>query len=106
MGEFDVEGRVLVVPLNGHGNFYANVCKYNFNLIQCTKVAAKLVSADNSNLIVITAKCEAHAILKGKLVDVDNVRYLNFVSLDLKIDIDDYNIRLDNLFQGDEVLSE
>jgi len=76
-GEYDVDARVLVVPIKGTGKFSAN----------CTNP-------------------EGQAVLKGQLIDKDGHREIRFTSFDFAIKIGDYNVHLDNLFDGDEVLSQ
>ncbi|KAF2889678.1 hypothetical protein ILUMI_16495, partial [Ignelater luminosus] len=75
VGIYDVNARVLVVPIKGEGKFYANA-----------------------------TNCVANGVLRAELQDVDGEKRFHFTNLDLKLQIGDYNIRLDNLFNGDPVL--
>jgi len=77
VGKYDINTRILVVPIAGIGPFSANA-----------------------------TNCVAKGLLRGNLKEVNGVNYMNFTNLDLKLRIGDYNLRLDNLFNGDAVLSQ
>lgn len=52
------------------------------------------------------ANCEAHGILKAEIVTgKDGIRHFKFNSFNLSLKIGDYSVHLDNLFNGDPVLS-
>jgi len=76
IGTYDINARV-VVPIKGEGKFYANA-----------------------------TSCVAKGVLRGELKEVNGQQYMNFTNLDLKLLIGDYNLRLDNLFSGDNVLGQ
>lgn len=47
-----------------------------------------------------------NGILQAEIIKVNGTDYMHFTNIDLKLDISDYNVRLENLFHGDPVLSE
>lgn len=65
-GDFDINARILVVPFKGEGKFYANA-----------------------------TNCLATCVLKAESKKVDGENYFQFTGLDLKLQIGDYNIRLE-----------
>ncbi|XP_044266494.1 protein takeout-like [Tribolium madens] len=75
-GDYDIDARVLVVPIKGTGKF----------------------SADISDV-------DGQGVLKAEIIEKNGHREIKFTSFDFAIKIADYNIHLDNLFNGDEVLS-
>lgn len=57
-------------------------------------------------VITISANCEAQGILKAEIAtDKNGVRRFKFNSFNLALKIGDYSVHLDNLFNGDPVLS-
>lgn len=95
VGDYDVDARILVVPIKGVGNFRANASK------------CALLLLNNMQLYIqISADCEGQGILKAEIVtDKDGIRRFKFNSFNLALKIGDYNVQLDNLFNGDPVLS-
>ncbi|XP_044741689.1 protein takeout-like [Chrysoperla carnea] len=74
---YEVNGRILVIPLKGKGPLTAKATNIN-----------------------------ADAVLKGKLYEKDGKEYLDFETLNLKLKIGDYEVHLENLFGGDKRLGE
>lgn len=68
---------MLVVPIKGTGNFYANA-----------------------------TNCAGSGILKAEIINKEGKKYMQFKDLDLKLDLKDYSVTLENLFEGDPVLSK
>ncbi|RZC39113.1 takeout, partial [Asbolus verrucosus] len=75
-GEYDIDARLLVVPIKGTGKFAANI-----------------------------TDVEGQGVLTAQVVPRNGHREIDFTSFDFAIKIGDYNIHLDNLFNGDEILS-
>ncbi|XP_072935640.1 protein takeout-like [Epargyreus clarus] len=76
-GQYKVDTRILVLPINGQGNLVADA-----------------------------VKCDADLLLKSQVTTRDGKEYLKFTSMDIDIAIKDYRIRLEGLFNGDKVLGE
>ncbi|KAL3282189.1 hypothetical protein HHI36_005383 [Cryptolaemus montrouzieri] len=77
-GDYDIDAKILVVPIKGTGKFRANA-----------------------------TNCEAQAVLKGDVrTDGSGIKRLIFTSFNFAINIGDYNIELDNLFNGDRTLGQ
>lgn len=53
-----------------------------------------------------TVKCDAELVVKSKFIEKDGVDYIQFVSLDMDINVKDYRVHLDGLFNGDKALGE
>lgn len=51
-------------------------------------------------------KCDTDLVLYGQITEKDGAEYISFRKLDMDINIKDYRIRLDGLFNGDKVLGE
>ncbi|KAG6448014.1 uncharacterized protein LOC115442092 [Manduca sexta] len=51
-------------------------------------------------------KCDAEFTIKSELYDKEGVQYLRFVSITSDINIKDYSIKLEGLFNGDKVLGQ
>lgn len=77
VGVYDINARVLVVPIKGEGKFYANA-----------------------------TNCIVNGVLRADITNENGQKRMHFTGLDLKLQIGDYNLRLDNLFNGDAVLSQ
>ena len=58
----------------------------------------------NSVSLLPTADCKGDVVLYAELVNKPDGNYLNFRDIDMKIAISGYNVRLDNLFNGDRFL--
>lgn len=59
------------------------------------------------NFYNITANCEGQAILRADVKpDENGVKRFKFTNFMFSINIGDYNIELDNLFNGDPTLSK
>ncbi|XP_045471921.1 circadian clock-controlled protein daywake-like [Harmonia axyridis] len=77
-GDYEIDAKILVVPIKGNGKFRANA-----------------------------TNCEGQAILKGEVKpDEKGIRHLKFTQFIYSINFGDYNIELDNLFNGDPTLSQ
>lgn len=57
-------------------------------------------------LLIISVKCNADVVLYGKITEKDGAEYISFTKLDMNIDVKDYKIRLEGLFNGDKMLGE
>ncbi|XP_071455418.1 putative beta-carotene-binding protein [Hetaerina americana] len=75
--DYEVDAKILVLPLKGKGPLTANATN---------------------------VKGDIHMI--GSVVDKDGEKYLKFNTIHLKIDMDNYKVHLDGLFGGDKVLGE
>mgnify|MGYP002716664025 CR=1 FL=1 len=51
-------------------------------------------------------KTVADAIMTGEVYQKDGAEYLRFTEMDLKIDLEDYEVHLENLFNGDKILED
>lgn len=76
-GEYEVSGRLLVLPLKGKGPVRANA-----------------------------TDCKGDVVLYAQLVKKADGEHLRFTDIDMKITIGGYHVRLDNLFNGDKFLGE
>ncbi|KAJ3654890.1 hypothetical protein Zmor_014043 [Zophobas morio] len=76
-GDYDVDARILVTPIKGTGKFTADI-----------------------------TDVDGQAVLKGEIIQHNGHREIKFSSFDFAIKIGDYNLHLENLFNGDEVLSK
>ncbi|XP_044752568.1 circadian clock-controlled protein daywake-like [Coccinella septempunctata] len=77
-GDYDIDAKILVVPIKGSGKFRANA-----------------------------TNCEGQAILKADVKpDENGIKRFKFTSFLFSINVGDYNIELDNLFNGDPTLSQ
>ncbi|KAK4879329.1 hypothetical protein RN001_007475 [Aquatica leii] len=74
-GHYDVNARILVVPFKGQGKFHANA-----------------------------TQCTGTAVLKGSLNEQNGVKRLHFTKLDLKLQIGDYNIKLESGANSDPII--
>jgi len=77
IGEYDIDARILVVPIQGKGPFSANV-----------------------------TDCEGRAVLKGEIDESQGFKRLKFTTFQFAIVFKGFNLHLDNLFNGDPVLSK
>ncbi|KAF2892624.1 hypothetical protein ILUMI_13551 [Ignelater luminosus] len=76
-GHYKTDTRVLFLNLRGEGPIYVNISNYHF-------------------------ECK----LKGNKIKRDGEEYLEFEKMKLKIEVGTSSIRLENLFNGDPVLSK
>ncbi|CAH0722884.1 unnamed protein product, partial [Brenthis ino] len=76
-GRYNLDTKILIVPLRGEGNLVADA-----------------------------VKCDAEILLKSKLVEREEKQYLHFSNMNVDINIKDYRIRLDGLFNGNKALGE
>ncbi|XP_049887870.1 protein takeout-like [Pectinophora gossypiella] len=76
-GLYKLNTRILVVPLKGQGNMVADA-----------------------------VKCDAELVLYSEVEQRDGKEYIRFKKLDTDINIKDYRIRLDGLFNGDKALGD
>lgn len=49
-------------------------------------------------------KCDAEMVIKSRFIEKDGLDYIKFVSLDMDINVKDYRVQLDGLFNGDKAL--
>ncbi|KAJ2943924.1 hypothetical protein O0L34_g8244 [Tuta absoluta] len=76
-GLYKINTRILVVPLKGQGNMVADA-----------------------------VKCDAELVMYSEVYQKDGKEYLRFKKLDTDINIKDYRIKLDGLFNGDKTLGD
>ncbi|CAB3220995.1 unnamed protein product [Arctia plantaginis] len=76
-GDYKIDGQILIVPLNGEGKFHSDA-----------------------------VKCDAELIFRLQVVPQDGVDYLKFNKIDIDINVRDYRIKLDGLFNGDKSLGD
>lgn len=76
-GEYEVSGRLLVLPLKGKGPVKANA-----------------------------TNCKADVVLRARTVKKEAGDYLHFYNMDIDITIGGYHVQLDNLFNGDKLLGD
>lgn len=77
-GDYDIDARLLVVPIKGNGRFSANA-----------------------------TNCEGQGILRGEIKTLDDgTRRLQINDITFYATIGDYQIKLENLFGGDPTLSD
>ncbi|KAF5299969.1 hypothetical protein FQA39_LY11342 [Lamprigera yunnana] len=74
-GTFDVDTKILTVPFKGEGKFYANA-----------------------------TYCIGTGVLKGSLKEVNGAQHVEFSQLNLKLQIADYNIKLETAKVADATL--
>ncbi|KAG8282426.1 hypothetical protein J6590_036392 [Homalodisca vitripennis] len=75
--QYEVNARILVVPVKGKGPIKANA-----------------------------TDVEGNAVLKGRKISRDGDTYVDFTELKLDLDISNYNVHLDNLFNGNKELGD
>lgn len=99
VGDYDIDARLLVVPIKGSGKFTADISEQLW--LNCVK-------GDFPWCIptCFAADIDGQGVLKAEIIQHTGHRQINFTSFDFAIKIGDYNIHLDNLFNGDEVLSK
>lgn len=76
-GDLDLNLKILAFPIVGKGQFYVN-----------------------------TTNVDAQAILRGNIVTQNNNKRLIFNKIDLAVDLKNYYLNLDNLFNGDTNLNQ
>ncbi|XP_075981433.1 protein takeout-like [Anticarsia gemmatalis] len=76
-GDYKLDTQILVVPLKGEGK----------------------LSAD-------ALKCDAEITVHSQISQRDGVEYLTFKKIDADINVKDYRVKLDGLFNGDKTLGE
>ncbi|XP_053601781.1 protein takeout-like [Plodia interpunctella] len=76
-GRYKVDTSVLGIPLHGQGNMKTDA-----------------------------VKCDAELVIHAQTFEVDGQEYIKFDNMDTNINIKDYRIRLDGLFNGDKVLGD
>ncbi|XP_017780980.1 PREDICTED: uncharacterized protein LOC108565842 [Nicrophorus vespilloides] len=77
--KYTLDGKLVLVPIKGNGDFHANL-----------------------------TDCEAKLILNSEHYEKDGNRYVRFLVTDgmLKINVGGGKVKLDNLFSGDNVLND
>lgn len=68
-GQYDVNARFVNIPVKGKGPMRGNATEVN-----------------------------AQAILKGKFVEVDGEKFVEFISASVDVDVKDYSVRVEKLF--------
>lgn len=58
-----------------------------------------------NKMFLVLANCDGNAVLRAHLEDRSGKQYMKFDGLDLDIQIEDYGVHLEHLFNGDPVLS-
>lgn len=101
-GNYHMQGRILVIPLNGHGKcwFEPSETKLDFNkLRECSKsiYCIRNIFTENMDITMIT---KTHLYEKGGHV------FYNVTSTKIDYTIDGLKLRLDNLFEGVKVLGK
>nr|CAD7410706.1 unnamed protein product [Timema cristinae] len=76
-GDYDVNARILILPLRGKGPIKANA-----------------------------TDCSADVVLRGQVYKKKGEDYLRFQSIEIDLKIGKFHVHLDNLFGGDKVLGE
>ncbi|XP_063547473.1 uncharacterized protein LOC134754925 isoform X2 [Cydia strobilella] len=77
VGRYVLDARLLVLPLHGAGTIVADAIK-----------------------------CETEIVLHSQLVEREGVEYVQFSALDVRLDVRDYRVRLDGLFDGNKALGD
>ncbi|CAH0600257.1 unnamed protein product [Chrysodeixis includens] len=77
VGEYKLDAQILVVPLKGQGQLTADA-----------------------------VKCDADVVIHTTIFTKDDAEYIKFKKMDADINIKDYRVRLDGLFNGDKALGE
>lgn len=52
----------------------------------------------------VPVKCDADIVIHSQINAVDGVEYIKFKRIDADINIKDYRVKLDGLFNGDKTL--
>nr|CAD7269437.1 unnamed protein product [Timema shepardi] len=76
-GDYDVNARILILPLRGKGPIKANA-----------------------------TDCTADVVLRGQVYKKKGEDYLRFQSIEIDLKIGKFHVHLDNLFGGDKVLGK
>ncbi|KAM3958276.1 putative beta-carotene-binding protein [Aphomia sociella] len=76
-GAYKLEGQLLGLPLHGEGN-----------------------------LKIDAVKCDVEVIVYTDIFEQNGVDYLKFPKMDFNINIKDYTIKIDGLFNGEQALSD
>ncbi|XP_026764032.3 putative beta-carotene-binding protein [Galleria mellonella] len=76
-GAYKIDAQILGLPLRGEGN-----------------------------LKIEAVKCDADVVIFTEIYEQNGVEYLRFTKLDDNINIKDYSIRVDGLFNGDQALGD
>ncbi|KAJ8956819.1 hypothetical protein NQ318_014233 [Aromia moschata] len=74
---YNVDGKLLVVPVKGSGNLVGTIID-----------------------------CKSKVRLQGELYEKNGETYLRYTSFDLHVDVGGGSVRLENLFNGDKILLE
>ncbi|CAK1548669.1 unnamed protein product [Leptosia nina] len=76
-GLYKLDTQILIIPLRGQGQFFADA-----------------------------VKCDANVEIKSEIYERESTQYIKFKSMALEINLKDYRIRLNGLFNGDKTLEE
>ncbi|KAH9632685.1 hypothetical protein HF086_008512 [Spodoptera exigua] len=76
-GDYKLDAQVLIVPLKGQGKMNADA-----------------------------VKCDAELLFHSQIVTKDGVEYIKFKKIEADINIKDYRLKLDGLFNGDRTLEQ
>ncbi|XP_050665602.1 uncharacterized protein LOC126965874 [Leptidea sinapis] len=76
-GRYKLDTRILIIPLRGQGNLVANA-----------------------------VKCDAIVVINSEIIKKEDIEYLKFKSLTVDLNLKDYNVKFDGLFNGDKTLEQ
>ncbi|PSN50094.1 hypothetical protein C0J52_04719, partial [Blattella germanica] len=76
-GQYEISGRILLLPIKGKGPVHANA-----------------------------TDCKADVVLKAQIVKKKDGKYIYFHAMDIDLDIGSYKVKLENLFNGDKILGK
>lgn len=75
--QYNVSGKLMMMPINGAGPLYANV-----------------------------TNCKSKTVLKGELYERDGDTYLRYTDLSVHIQIGGGSVKIKNLFHGDKLIND
>lgn len=94
---YNINGKILMLPLSGHGPCHGNYCKY-------TK--RRKFRQFHFFLTIFPANIDATVTLKAEKNVIKNTEYLKVRTLTVAFKIGKGFVRLDDLFNGDKELGE
>lgn len=97
-GAYDIDGRILLIPVKGSGRFHGNFSEYF--LVFLSKII-------KNNFISLIANALAHVVVNQERVTKSDGQVYSIVKkINIKIRVRNGKIHLDNLFGGDKTLGE
>jgi Haemolymph juvenile hormone binding protein (JHBP) len=102
LSQYNIKGRVLLLPIHGQGQSNITMCKLHLNL-------HTFLLADENALrrFIFADQLKAKYIVKSDIVKKKNgLEYIKVNSVDLKLAPGKSFINFENLFDGDKRLSE